>query len=471
MGAGVNSGAVTRTVVPAEIDIPLSNPYMGWGLWAGPRYYTGQPFTIDDAPLFGWVLVDWMWSDLEPEEGKYYWKDLDTIVNYWGSRGKQFDLRVWVTDDPGWFGTPGSEVCPEWLWKSGVRYREYLAQGKFQKREPDYMDPSYEAIYLPKVRKFLTALAERYDKPDSSVALWGVMGYGQWGEWHSMWSKYPWPNRDAKHNVLTKIVNMYADIFRVNLPIISYCFDSDDKEVTSMEDFMYRQALDTATVKGFALARHGFIDGLRLWDRKVMQKYWRTLPMWAESNWAYTDVKDHRAHGTLNEYLDVYREFHSNWAHYYMDAESYKRAMKEDRSHFERGLQSGGIGYRFALKSASWSEEVPVGHLFVMKQEWVNRSAGRLYLRHPLKLYLTDSEGNEKCSEVDRGFDQTQWVEGETYPVLSVFHLPKNLAPGMYDVRIAMADRTGSPRINLAIQGGDSAKRYRLGTVRVVPGP
>jgi hypothetical protein len=152
-GQSAFARSVVKTVAPEEIDTPLNNPYMGWGLWAGPRYYDGRPFTLeyntagfgDDAPLFGWVLIDWMWADLEPQEGSYYWKDLDAIMDYWAKRGKQIDLRVWVTDDPGWDGAPGNEVCPEWLWKAGAPYREYLAQGKFKKREPDYTDPSYDA--------------------------------------------------------------------------------------------------------------------------------------------------------------------------------------------------------------------------------------------------------------------------------------------------------------------------------------
>ncbi len=468
---------VVRTVFPGEIDEPLANPYMGWGLWAGPRYYDGRPFTLeyntsgfgDDAPLFSWVLVDWMWADLEPEEGKYYWKDLDTILDFWAARDKQVYLRVWVTDDPGWFGEPGNEVCPDWLWKAGAPYREYMAQGKFKKREPDYLHANYEKVYLPKVRSFLSALAGRYDKPESPIVLWGVMGYGQWGEWHSMWSKYRWTDKHAKHRVLEKIVRMYDEIFRVKPLCISYCFDSDYSEVTSLEDFVYRQALDVAIPRGFALARHGFFDGLRLYDRKVMETSWRKVPMLAESNWAYTDVKNHRNHGTLDEYLEVYRDWHSNFAHYYMDAASYRRAMQEDRDHHVKGLQSGGLGYRFVLKSASWSEEVPAGHLFVVRSSWVNRNAGRLYVRHPLKLCLTDEQGNEKFSEEDRGFDQTSWVEGEKYPVLSVFHLRKDLPPGVYDVRIAMADSSGRPRIRLAIDGEDNQKRYRLGSVRILP--
>src|SRR5437879_1351169 len=119
-----------KTIHPGQIGIPLNNPDMGWGLWAGPRYYDGKAFTIEynttgfggDVELFGWVLVDWMWSDLEPQEGKYEWKDLDTLIDYWGQRGKQIYLRVWVTDDPGWNGARGNEVCPGWLWLAGARY-------------------------------------------------------------------------------------------------------------------------------------------------------------------------------------------------------------------------------------------------------------------------------------------------------------------------------------------------------------
>ena len=31
-----------------EHNRPLVNPYMGWGLWAEPRYYDGRPFTVTE---------------------------------------------------------------------------------------------------------------------------------------------------------------------------------------------------------------------------------------------------------------------------------------------------------------------------------------------------------------------------------------------------------------------------------------
>lgn len=59
-----------------------------------------------NTPLVNYVLVDWMWSDLEPEEGRFDWRELDAVLDYWKARGKQVQARLWVTSDPGW---PGKE--------------------------------------------------------------------------------------------------------------------------------------------------------------------------------------------------------------------------------------------------------------------------------------------------------------------------------------------------------------------------
>ena len=476
LAPSASQSRVIRTVTPVEIDAPLTNPYMGWGIWAGPRYFDGRQFSLDynttrfgdDAPLFGWVLIDWMWSDLEPGENRYDWKELDGILNYWGARGKQVYLRIWVTDDPGWNGAPGNEVCPEWLWASGARYREYTGEGKSRKREPDYADPSYERVYLPKLKTFLSALAGRYDQPASPVAMWGVMGFGQWGEWHTLWSHYPWPSAAVKHDVLARIISLYAGTFQ-KPKIIAFVYDSDQGEVKSHADFLYRQALDVALADGFGMARHGFIDGLGLMDKLAMEKYWRQAPLLAEGNWSYADVKGHRSHGTIQENADVFAEWRANWGHFYMDSAGYSRAMQEDRAVFEKGLQAGGIGYRLAPVSASWPEGLPAGNLLVMRSVWVNRNAGRCFRRFPLRIYLTDAEGNEKFSARDQAFDETAWIKGKTYPVTSITGIPKSLPPGDYDLRIALTDEDGTPRIRLAIAGEDGRLRYRLGAVRITP--
>ncbi len=139
-------------VYPQEIDDPLVNPYCGWGIWAGPRFFDSRRFSLaynttgfgDNVPLFSWVLIDWMWSDLEPSEARYDWKDLDALLNYWKARNKQFLVRLWVTTDPGWAGAAGNKACPDWLWSAGVKFHEYRGEGGVVQRCPAYADPSWE---------------------------------------------------------------------------------------------------------------------------------------------------------------------------------------------------------------------------------------------------------------------------------------------------------------------------------------
>ena len=111
-----------ETVHPAEVNDPLPNPYMGYGLWAGRRgfgnnekNYTVEECTAgfgDDAPLFNWVLIDWDWSSLEPEEGQFNWQDFDKVTQYWTSRGKQIVVRLWVTETQAGMGTRGPILSP-----------------------------------------------------------------------------------------------------------------------------------------------------------------------------------------------------------------------------------------------------------------------------------------------------------------------------------------------------------------------
>ena len=186
-----------RTEVrPKEIQDPLVNPYCAWGIWGGPRFFDSRQFSPDynttgfgdDAPLFSWVLVDWMWADLEPREDEFHWEELDRVMDYWSKRGKQFLVRLWVTSDPGWAGAPGNKSCPDWLWDAGVAFQEYRGEANALQRQPDYCAPSYESIYLPQLTHFLKAYPDRYHKAGGPVIRDQVMGFGDWGEWHVMWS-------------------------------------------------------------------------------------------------------------------------------------------------------------------------------------------------------------------------------------------------------------------------------------------
>ena len=470
-------GGAFRTVHPTEIDDPLPNPYMGFGLWAGPkgfgnneRDYSVEQNTTgfgDDAPLFNWVLIDWDWASLEPKEGQFDWSSFDRVVQYWAARDKNAVVRFWVTDDAGWNGRPGAKVLPQWLWDKGLRYREYTGNGGVKQHEPDYLDPSYKGVYLPALKNFLAAFAQRYDKPASPIALLQVMGYGHWADWATWYSHYPFPNLQVKHDLLARIMQTYIDTFQ-HIHLLAFGGpDWDRDKYPKYDDLLRSKGLDIALANGFGLIWTGFIDGL---DNYItVEKNWRTHPIIAEGDWNYDDMLDQRTHGTIDENIDVALAWHANYLHFYFTVDTYLRAMSGPKEPFERALRSGGLGYRLVPESLSWRESLPAGNLLVFKQTWVNRNVGRLYERHLLKLYLTDESGNEKFSEIAEDFNGTNWVAGEKYSIISVFHLPKELAPGAYDVRIALVGPNGKPRISLPIAGGDSEKRYKVGQVRILP--
>jgi hypothetical protein len=466
------------TVAPVEIQTPLPNPYMGWGIWAGPRQYgyNEEPFSVqanttgfgDEAALFNWVLIDWDWASIEPTEGQFNWTDFDAVVNYWKARHKQFVVRFWVTDDAGWNGHPGAPVLPAWIWSKGLRYDEYKGNGGVMQREPLYADASFQSVYLPELRKLLQSFAERYDKPDTPIVYLQVMGYGHWADWAAWYSHYKFPSVEVKHGILTNIMQVYIQTFKY-IPLMEMGdWDWNASEFQTMQDHLYNKALDVALAHHFGLIWTGFIDGLGHWDRDIMETYWQRDPVIAEGNWNYDDLVNQKVHGTFAENLEVALTWHANYTHYYFGSPVYKRAMSQQPDVIRRGLEPGGLGYRLAPLTLSWRISVPAGDLLVLKQDWENRNVGRLYVRQPLKLYLTDAEGNEKFSEIDTSFDETQWVRDEDYPLISVFHLPKELAPGIYDVRIALADAiTGSPAIDLGIEGRDRQGRYKVGEIRI----
>lgn len=370
----------------------------------------------------------------------------------------------------------GNKCCLDWLWNAGVAYQEYRGEANALQRQPDYCAPSYESEYLPRLRRFLTAYRDRYHQPGGPVIRDQVMGFGDWGEWHVMWSHYKWPSREKKRAVLSRIIETYADIFApdaTNAPQLSIAqvYDDNCGGDTPLKDAVWRQALDVAQKRGFSFSRHGFIDGLGGWPNDFMDTYWQTNPMLAEANWSYDQIKDDQTHGTMREHVDAYANWHSIWAHQYLHAASYRRAMQLDRAELERALQPGGIGYRFVPLSLSWTAACVAGDSLTLEQSWVNRNAS--WCVHPfrLMLFLLAPDGREVFSAIDTAFDPRPWVRDRTYDVVSKFPLSETLQPGKYRVALALVDSPGRPRVRLGIQGADAELRYAVGEIVIKPKP
>lgn len=467
-----------QTIHPKETDDPISNPYMGWGLWAGPHGFgnTEKDYSLeqnttgfgDNAPLFKWMMIDWDWASLEPKEGQYNWAGLDSLLSYWSKKNKQFVIRFWFTDDPGWNGAKGYPVCPQWIYEKGLATNTYEGEGKAIHRQPDYKHPSFRNIFLPSIEAFLKEFARKYDYPGTPVIFIQTQGYGHWADNATWYSKYLFPSWQIKHDLLYDIIKIYQNTFK-NINLFQFAGpDWDVNETTqSTEEQLYRKGLENILGQNdnFGMIWTGFIDAVG--RRDVMETFWHKNPVFAEDNWNYNDLKKLGTKGTLDENLEVVLSWHANFMHFYQDFESYKQCISEDRSIFEKGLKSGGLGYRIVPVLVSYPSEVEAGHIMLFRHSWENRNVGRLYAHRALKIYLTDDNGKAIFTLLERGFNLTRLVKGETYSVVTSFRTKETIPPGKYNVLLSLVDKDEKPDIQLSIEGNDGQNRYKIGTIRI----
>ncbi|MCK4628841.1 MAG: beta-galactosidase, partial [Sedimentisphaerales bacterium] len=390
----------TVTKYPMEIADPLVNPDCGWGIWVGPDVsdgntsYNVENLTTgfgDDVPLFSFVCIDWYWKDLEPQEGVFYWDDLDTVVNYWKARGKQINMRLWTTYDFGWGGQGGSRSAPDWLFDEAgckhfnVEIPKGASSNKTTIRAPDYTDP----IYLTKFGNFLKAARDHYEPEPSFYFIgWQAASYGPWGEWHESFGQYHWPSDEVQHETCVKMQNVYEGIFgsKCQMSIHGICKYGKPLD-KSYETWKYQVAMEEAAAKGWVLGRHSCLYPTKenLWNLLKIRFFDEHRPsnaLYGESSPAVYGGMARGEGGGLDVNLDGAIKMHYNWVHQYMTAYSYKKYP--NIAYFERGLKAGGLGYRFALTSATYNKQVSAGSIFRLNQTWLNRNVGRAYRVYPL---------------------------------------------------------------------------------------
>jgi len=229
-----------------------------------------------------------------------------------------------------------------------------------------------------------------------------------------------------------------------------------------MDDYMYKMAYDVSESLGVMNRRDAAPRPFQspLYRDQRMWKHWPRIPCVGEiNNYIRFDQTDYQY------FLDYHHNIVHTWVY---NRKLYNEHISDYRDLYEAGLKAGGLGYRFALASATYNTQVSAGGEFALRQTWLNRNVGRAYRVYPLKVYFIDPDtGKEIWSGVDENFDQTPWIKRQSYRVTSRFSIPSNIPSGTYELRIAMVDGTGLPRIALAIAGGDIKKRYRIGSVIV----
>ncbi len=457
----------SRTVRPIDHGRALVNPQMGWTLHFYSNIITNYGSklapsdTLDDFPGLSCVYLRVPWSFLEPEEGRFNWSLLDTPAQRWIDQGRQIALRISSTES--WMRW----ATPQWVHAAGAKgYNFTVGKGVDPNGpywEPDYNDP----VFLDKLDRFLAALAQRYDG-NPNVAFIDIGSFGVWGEGHS-WasSKLPFDLEARKAHV-----DLYCKHFQHTLLAISDDFAGPG------EPGRHFPITDYALSKGVTLRDDSICvqPPPHSWFHAEMaQEFWPKLPVVLEHE-HYGSSKRRNAWGDGSLLLKSVEEYHAS----YMSIHWWPRVLlNENRAIIDKINRR--MGYRLQLRKAVFPKQVRLGEPFAIETTWANAGVAPCYPGGFIGFALKDEQGGIVAAFADESFDVRDLKvgpAGEAPTRTLVFHpivaektygFAPAANPGTYDLYVSVGRRDGTPAIALPYDDDDGHRRYRLGSVTVLP--
>lgn len=456
-----------QTVRPVDHGRALVNPQMGWTMHFYSNIITNYGSklapsdTLDDFPGLSCAYLRVPWSFLEPEEGRFNWSLLDTPAQRWIDKGRQIALRISSTES--WMRW----ATPQWVHEAGAKgYNFTVGKGVDPNGpywEPDYKDP----VFLDKLDRFLAAMAKRYDG-NPNVAFIDIGSFGVWGEGHS------WASSKLLFDFETRKVHvdLYCKHFKHTLLAISDDFAGPG------EPGAHLPITDYALSKGVTLRDDSICVQAppRSWfHAELAQAFWPKLPVVLEHE-HYGPSKTRGAWGDGSLLLRSVEEYHAS----YMSIHWWPRILLEENREIIKKINRR-MGYRLQLREASFPREVRLGEPFTIETTWTNAGVAPCYPGGFIGIAFKDDQGGIVAAFADESFDVNNLEvgppgEAPTHTVTSrliVAEKTYGFAPGteprLYSLYVSVGRRDATPMIALPHDGDDGHRRYRIGTVTVLP--
>lgn len=128
----------------------------------GLLYYAKADFAFADNqqvinnPYICGALFQVVWSEVEREQGKCDWSQLDQWMEPWRKAGKKVAVRIMWSTSGSWPKPYYKTPTPQWVWREGAKFAFHPQS---QTEIPLIWDP----IYQKHAWQFLKQFAERYD--------------------------------------------------------------------------------------------------------------------------------------------------------------------------------------------------------------------------------------------------------------------------------------------------------------------
>lgn len=512
LAAGSSPAAGRIVVRPENTDKALINPGMGLvayhnagRLWAyGSKTAPGD--TLDWFPGVSTIYFRLLWSDLEPEEGRFRWDKIDSFAQPWIARGKRIAIRVICSNQT-------TNACPDYVRAAGAKgsWFDYPTQRWGKKPvvsrfwEPVFDDP----VFLAKYEKFLKAFAARYDG-DESVAFVDIGSVGLYGEGHTDQTV------DLSPEETDRINRLHFELHRRILPRTQLIVSHSPSHFAALRNEPDHPLMAYARELGIGLRNDSvFCYG---WLKK-------TPCSWVDGRWGRlyaptVPVVIETGHCTMTKENGTWHADHlvscaEAYQASYFSIHGFPDQMRKEFAK-EYDALARRVGYRFELREASWPGEVYAGDEVKVSSSWVN--VGVTWCHQPsflawslvdekdtvvwtsvdetfdfrdvypkidgtetfdFKMPHANPEARERTSRLDSivhfGFDAVTVTNDAVYTAAvragleppKVWHM---LRAGTYDLCVSIGSRQGTPKIALPLKGEiGTTRRYRLGKIVVLP--
>lgn len=459
---------------PTENFDFYNNPFKGWVGWADTL--EGDVETV--ASEHKLVYVDYKWSELEPEKGKYAFDAIEEQYQFakWQAMGYRMVIRF-VMDNP---NVEDGDVdkermdIPKWLYDELEAENAegegagtfYLGQSIKDLLGGCGFSPNYKSKKLLEYHaNVIKALAERYDDP-SICAYVEVGSLGHWAEFHTwptgtgefpdpeLAQQYMQPYVDYFHNVKVGIRKPYALAAENNWGLYNDIFG-----VTSDGG--------TPTFLEWAAAGNTDMPGSTEEDiaASAMPDWWKIN--YSGGEFANGDFRTNALDENICAVLGQIRDSHTTWLGpcSACDFKTGDATYEDFRYNIETMVRT--MGYRYNLYSIS-EGDLTQG-VNDVEMTWNNSGVAPIYYNCPVYLVLKDDAGNT-VYEKEVEADTTTWLPGRT-TLKTTFGIPKDVQTGEYMLAVKMTtpDERGEI-IKLAMENGNDDGTYDLYKVTLTEG-
>ncbi|MEI7063660.1 DUF4832 domain-containing protein [Dickeya chrysanthemi] len=443
--------ASMTTVTPRGLSGPLTNP--GTGVASFNRG-NGTVLSSADYPDTGIEYDRFYWSELEPVEGQYNFQLVDAVFELARQHQPAMNvgLRFMALDEP----ASGSKI-PDWLIQKGIK-------GEWTPDKKTFVPDCDDPVFIEYSQRLLNAFGRRYNG-NANLAYIDIGLVGSWGEWHN--SNFPTITPLLKRytsSQLNTYVNMYFSAFP-NSPKVMLINGGDSLAYAVKQGAGWR-----ADCWG---DWHNFSATWSHMNDDYPQRLKNAAAIYPDFNaaWQRSPVSLEIC-GYMSEWQGVQHYTREqvqatfDWAlaqHASTINLKSRIVPAEYRDIVDNALTK--LGYRFRLASLTHESELVMGQSLTLSSQWFNDGVAPIYLKYDVAYRLVNDTNSVMVMEKTAA-DIRTWLPGQ-YTVNCQFSIPESLPAAQYNIDVAMLDKKGVSRINLANEGKQADGWYRVSTVIV----